>query len=175
MGLLTSTIGSFPRPVKLLRARWQFSEEEIEESALREVEEESIRTAVALQESLGLDLLVDGQLDRSDMVTHFADHLDGMEIGALVRCFGNRYYRRPKIVGPVGREAPIVVEAWKAAQALTERPVKAIVTGPYTLMDWSFDEHYGSREACCAALAEVVAAEVEDLLAAALRCGLRPC
>lgn len=164
MGLLTTTIGSFPRSVALRRARWQFSEEEIDAAALRQVEDEALGQTIALQERLGLDLLVDGQFDRGDMITHFAEQLDGMEIGGLVRCFDNRYYRRPRIVGPLGRSAAITVDRWKAAQALTQAPVKAILIGPYTLMDWSFDEFYPSREECCNRLAEIVAAEALELV-----------
>jgi len=166
VGLLTTTVGWLPKPTSLLRARWRFSEGEIEAEELRRVEDAAMRAALELQQRIGLDVLVDGQLDRGDMVGHFAARLEGMELLGLVRCFGNRYYRRPRIVGEVRRAEPITVERWKAASALASRPVKAIVTGPYTLMDWSFDEHYRSREACCRALAEVIRAEVEDLLEA---------
>jgi len=83
-----------------------------------------------------------------------------------VRCFGNRYYRKPRIVGDLSRVGTLTVDAWSRAQQATTQPVKAVLTGPYTLMDWSFDEHYGSREACCRALAEIVRDEAQDLLAA---------
>jgi len=119
-----------------------------------------------LQDELGIDLVVEGQMDRSDTVTFFAERLEGMELAGLVRCFGNRYYRKPRIVGAVTRERPITVESWKAVAQAASKPVKAILTGPYTLMDWSFDEHYGSREKCCMALADVVRAEAQDLVAA---------
>jgi 5-methyltetrahydropteroyltriglutamate--homocysteine methyltransferase len=166
MGLLTTTIGSFPRSAALRRARWQVSEGEIDAAALREVEDEAIRQTIAHQERLGFELLVDGQFDRGDLVTHFADSLEGMEIGGLVRCFDNRYYRRPRIIGPLERRASTTVDRWKAAQALTRRPLKAILTGPYTLMDWSFDEYYPSREACCNRLTEIVRAEALELVEA---------
>lgn len=166
MGLLTTTVGWFPKPASVRRARWRFSEGEIEAGDLRRAEDEATREVLRLQEQIGLDVLVDGQLDRGDMISHFAEHLTGMEPLGLVRCFGNRYYRRPRIVGEIGRERPITVERWRAASAAASKPVKAVLTGPYTLMDWSFDEHYRSREACCMALAEVVRAEAEELSAA---------
>jgi len=166
VGLKTTTVGWFPKPVELRRARWRFSEGEIDEEALRQVEESATRDSVKLQSDLGLDLLVEGQMDRGDPVTFFAEHLEGMEVGGLVRCLGNRYYRRPRIVGDVVRPGPVTVTHWKTTQALTPGPVKAIVTGPYTLMDWSFDEHYGSREKCCMAIAEAIRAEAVDLAAA---------
>ncbi|MHC4429950.1 MAG: methionine synthase [Planctomycetota bacterium] len=166
MGLLTTNVGWFPKPVALRRARWRFEEGEIEEAELRAAEAGAVKDVLKLQDELGLDVLVDGQMERSDMVGFFGEKLEGMEPGGLVRCFDNRYYRRPRIVGEVEREGPVTVEGWKAAQATASKPVKAVLTGPYTLMDWSFDEHYGSREACCLALAEIVRAEAEDLLAA---------
>ncbi len=169
MVLLTSTIGSLPKPAALKRARRKVAEAELEPQALRELERQAVRDAIARQEALGLDLLVDGEMDRGDMTTYFAERLEGMQISGLVRSYGNRYYRKPVIVGEVRRPGPLTVEAWRFAQSLTPKPVKAILTGPYTLMDWSFDEHYPSREACCMALAEVMRQEVEDLVAAGAR------
>jgi 5-methyltetrahydropteroyltriglutamate--homocysteine methyltransferase len=169
VGLLTSTIGSFPKSAELRRARRQFADEEIEVSDLREIEESAVRAVLKLQEEIGIDLLVDGEMDRGDMTTYFAERLEGMEISGLVRSYGNRYYRKPVIVDEVRRIAPMTVERWRFAQGATQKPVKAILTGPYTLMDWSFDEHYPSREACCMALAEVVREEAADLVAAGVR------
>jgi 5-methyltetrahydropteroyltriglutamate--homocysteine methyltransferase len=166
VGLLTTTLGWFPKPVELRRARWRFAEGEIDEGELRAVEERATAEVLRAQEEIGIDLPTDGQMDRGDMMASFAECVDGMEPGGLVRVFENRYYRRPRIVGDVGRRGPITVERWKAAARVASRPLKAIVTGPYTLMDWSFDEHYGSRERCCLALAEVVRGEVADLVAA---------
>jgi 5-methyltetrahydropteroyltriglutamate--homocysteine methyltransferase len=108
-------------------------------------------------------------MDRGDMVSFFAEHLEGFEPGGLVRCWGNRYYRRPRIVGPVRRARSLTVERWGESQALASRPVKAVLTGPYTLMHWSFDEHYPAREACCEALAEALRLEAQELVAAGAR------
>jgi len=166
MGLLTTTAGWFPKPATLRRARWQLAEGEIEAPALRKVELDATRAALQLQEKIGIDLPTDGQMDRGDMVTSFAERLDGVEEGGLVRCFGNRYYRKPRVVGEIARGGPITLENWKAATEMASGPVKAILTGPYTLMDWSFDESYGSREKCCLAFAGAVRAEAIDLAAA---------
>jgi len=166
MGLLTTSVGSFPKPADLSRARRQFAEGDIDRAALEAEERKAVREVLALQESLGIDLLVDGEMARGDMTTFFAERLEGMEVSGLVRSYGNRYYRKPRIVGEVQRPAPMTVESWRFAQGATARPVKAILTGPYTLMDWSFDEYYPSREKCCLALAEVVRQEAEDLAAA---------
>lgn len=166
MSLNTSTVGSFPKPRNLRRLRRRFADGEIEAAELRRAEEQAVRDVLQLQEELGLDLLVDGELDRGDMTTFFAEGLAGMELSGLVRSYGNRYYRKPVIVGDVKRTAPLTVDRWRFASTQTTRPVKAILTGPYTLMDWSFDEHYDTREAACMALAEIVRAEAQDLVSA---------
>jgi 5-methyltetrahydropteroyltriglutamate--homocysteine methyltransferase len=116
-----------------------------------------------MQEEIGLDILVDGEMYRGDMTAYFAEHFDGFGISGLVRSYGNRYYRKPIIRGAIRRPRPITVDWWKLAQSLTTKPVKAILTGPYTMMDWSFDEHYGSREKSTMALAAVIHEEVADL------------
>jgi len=166
MGLKTTTIGSLPKPKALRLARWRFEECEIEEEALATATVAATQAALDLQQSLGLDARVDGQMDRSDLVTHFAEKLDGFEIGALVRCYGNRYYKKPRIHDSIAREKPLIVESWRAACKQAGQPLRAIVTGPYTMMDWCFDEHYESREACCDALAVALRQEVDALLEA---------
>jgi 5-methyltetrahydropteroyltriglutamate--homocysteine methyltransferase len=166
VGLKTTTVGWFPKPVEVRRARWRLAEGEIEASELHTVEARATDAVLTLQEELGLDVLVDGQIDREDTVGFFGQKLEGMEPAGLVRCFGNRYYRKPRIVGNLSRAGTLTVDVWSRAQQATTKPVKAVLTGPYTLMDWSFDEHYGSRGACCRALAEIVRDEAQDLLAA---------
>jgi 5-methyltetrahydropteroyltriglutamate--homocysteine methyltransferase len=99
-------------------------------------------------------------------VAYFAEHLRGFEEGGLVRSYGNRYYHKPIITGIVRREGPITVEWWKYAQSLTRRPVKGMLTGPYTVMDWSFNEFYPSRRDTCLALAKEIRREVEALVQA---------
>jgi 5-methyltetrahydropteroyltriglutamate--homocysteine methyltransferase len=169
VGLLTTGVGALPKPADLRLARWRFAEGEIDEAGLYAVEDEAVKRAIELQASLGIDLPVDAQMDRGDMVSFLADRLPGLEEGGLVRCFGNRYYRRPRVTDGIRRGEPLTVESWKRAQALSDRPLRAVLPGPYTLMDWSFDEHYGSRETCCMAFAEAMRGEAEDLLAAGAR------
>lgn len=169
MAILTTTAGWLPKPEALRQARARYEAGEAEESELHRAQGEATREALRLQQELGLDELVDGQMDRRDMITSFAEKLQGMEIAGLVRCFGNRYYRKPRIVDRVERTDPITLRAWSAAQQLAPKPVKAIMTGPYTLMDWSSDEHYGSREKCCLDLARVLRAEAADLLSSGAR------
>jgi len=166
MALLTTTIGSFPKPPLLHEARRRFAEGEIEAPALREVENEATLRALRLQEDLGVDLLVDGEMDRADPITSFAERLSGVEIAGWVRVYGDRYVRKPRIVGPLARAGASTVERFRFARGAASRDVKAVVPGPYSLLDGSYDEHYPSRKAAASALAEIVREEVRDLAAA---------
>jgi 5-methyltetrahydropteroyltriglutamate--homocysteine methyltransferase len=100
-----------------------------------------------------VDVLVDGEQYRGDMVAYFAETMGGFARGGLVRSYGNRYYHKPVIVGEMRWPGPITVDWWRWTQSLTGRPVKGMLTGPYTNMDWSFDEYYPDRKAACLALA----------------------
>jgi len=164
--LLTSSIGSFPKPEYLTKARTAFQQGKIGEPELKAVEERATRETIAMQEELGMDILVDGEMYRGDMATYFAENTDGFAISGLVRSYGNRYYRKPILTGPVRFRGPITVDWWKWAQSLTSKPMKAIITGPYTMMDWSFDEHYASRHEACLDLARALHEEVRALAAA---------
>jgi 5-methyltetrahydropteroyltriglutamate--homocysteine methyltransferase len=166
MALLTSSIGSFPKPPALHEARRRFSEDEIDAAALREVEDEATRRVLGVQEELGVDLLVDGEMDRADPITTFAERLSGVEIDGWVRVYGDRYVRRPKITGPLARSATTTCERWRFARDAAQGTVKAILPGPYSLMDGSFDQHYGSRREACLAFAEIVREEAAELAAA---------
>src|SRR3990167_7189886 len=161
--LLTTSVGSLPKPDYLVQARTQARKGAISSAELRALEERATREWIAAQEELGIDILVDGEQYRGDMVAYFAEHLDGFKTSELVRSYGNRYYRKPIIVGKVGRRKPVTVEWWKFAQGLTTRPVKGMLTGPYTIMDWSFNEYYPSRRAATLAIAQVVRDEARDL------------
>lgn len=167
--LPVSLVGSLPRPPELIAARARFARGNLSQREVDDLAEEAIVWWLRRQEEAGLDVLVDGEVYRGDMVAYFADALDGMELAGLVRSYGNRYYRKPVIRGPVRWEQPITVGWWRFAQGRTRRPVKAIVTGPYTMMDWSFDEHYPDRRSACFALAQELHKEVEALAAAGAR------
>jgi len=161
--LPTTTVGSFPKPQYLLDARRKHASGQIDGGKLRELEEKATREWISTQEKIGLDVLVDGEMYRGDMATYFAENLGGFKIGGLVRSYGNRYYRKPVIVGEVEWKGPITVEWWKFAQNLTKKPVKGMITGPYTMMDWSFNEYYPSRHDACLAIAKCLHREVKEL------------
>lgn len=158
-GLWTTTVGSFPKPPHLEKARNQFARGEISAEKLRELERDATIEVIRSQEEIGLDILVDGELYRGDMTTYFAERMDGFQISNPVRSYGNRYYRKPVAAGPVRRTEAWTVDWWEFAQSQTQKPVKGMLTGPYTMMDWSFNEHYPSREALAMDLAEAVREE----------------
>ncbi len=168
-GLWTTSVGSLPKPEYILKARSSFARKEIEREELRELEERATREWIEFQLSIDTDLVVDGEQYRGDMVAFFAEELPGLEIGGLVRSYGNRYYRKPIATGPVGRERPVTVDWWRFAQAQTDRPVKGMLTGPYTICDWSFNEHYASRRDFVLDLARVIRDEALDLERAGAR------
>ncbi len=162
-GLLTTSVGSFPKTPALASLRNQFAAGKIGRDELTAEERKATEYMIRTQEEIGVDILVDGEMYRGDMATYFAESWDGFTISGLVRSYGNRYYRKPIVTGPVGRPAPVTLDWWKYAQSLTPKPVKGMLTGPYTMMDWSFDEYYGSREKVAYAIAELVRDEVHDL------------
>ena len=161
--LPTTTVGSFPKPEYLTKARFQCSKGQMSKTELEELEKKATREWIEFQEEIGIDILVDGEMYRGDMVTYFAENFKGFEISGLVRSYGNRYYRKPVAVAEIERVNPVTVEWFKFAQRLTKKPVKGMLTGPYTIMDWSFDEFYPSRRDFCLRLAQVVHEEAKDL------------
>ncbi len=162
-GLWTTSVGSLPKSPEILAARSKFARGEIERSELLDLERAATKDWIEFQDSIGTDVVVDGEIYRGDMVAYFAEEMPGLEIGGLVRSYGNRYYRKPIATGPVGREKPITVEWWEYAQSLTDKPVKGMLTGPYTICDWSFNEHYATRRDFVLDLAKVIRDEALDL------------
>lgn len=161
--LLTTSVGSFPKPDYLAKARMQFSRGEISEEELHTLEKKATAEWIKFQEEIGIDILVHGEMERGDMTTYFAEILEGMGVSGLVRSYGNRYYRKPVVLGEVVRPKPMTVETFKYAQSLTSKPVKGMLTGPYTMTDWSFNEFYPNRRDTALAMAGVIHQEVSDL------------
>ncbi|HET7852951.1 MAG TPA: hypothetical protein VFM04_00625, partial [Candidatus Methylomirabilis sp.] len=158
--------GSFPKPDYLVEARARFARKEISQKELEALERKATEFWVAQQEAIGLDVLVDGEQYRGDMVAYFAEVMPGFQMGGLVRSYGNRYYRKPIITGKIQWPGPMTVKWWKFAQGLTSKPIKGMLTGPYTIMDWSFNDFYPDRKSACFALAQVIRKEVEALVEA---------
>jgi len=164
--LPTTSVGSFPKPDYLMKARSEFAKGKISREELEQTEKRATEFWIRKQEELDVDVLVDGEMYRGDMVAYFSEHIAGFEQGGLVRSYGNRYYHKPIIASEVRWEGPITVDWWKYAQSLTKRPVKGMLTGPYTVMDWSFNEAYPDRKAACFALAGEIRKEVQALVEA---------
>lgn len=157
--LPTTTVGSFPKPDYLKKARAKFSKGEISREEMEKLEKQATREIIEMQERIGLDILVDGEMYRGDMATYFAENLSGCKISGFVRSYGNRYYRKPVVIGELKWPGAITVKWWEYAQSLTKKPVKGMLTGPYTMMDWSFNEFYASRRDTALAFAKVIAEE----------------
>jgi 5-methyltetrahydropteroyltriglutamate--homocysteine methyltransferase len=162
----TTSVGSFPKPEYLAKARVEFNKKQISEKDLQDLERKATAFWIEEQEKLGVDVLVDGEMYRGDMVAYFAERLPGFSVSGLVRSYGNRYYHKPIISGEVEWRSPLTVDWWKYAQSLTKKPVKGMLTGGYTIMDWSFNEFYPDRRSAALALAKVVRKEVQALIAA---------
>ena len=167
--LLTTSVGSFGKPDYLQKARNANARGKVGDTELQELERKATEEWIRRQERLDLDILVDGEMYRGDMVAYFAERLDGFKLGGLVRSYGNRYYHKPIINAPVSRPKPMTVDWFRYTQSLTDRPVKGMLTGPYTMLDWSYNEAYRTRRDAALALAEVVRQEAEDLQAAGAR------
>jgi 5-methyltetrahydropteroyltriglutamate--homocysteine methyltransferase len=161
--LLTTTVGSFGKPDYLQKARNAHARGKVSDAQLIELERKATAEWIRVQEDIGLDILVDGEMYRGDMVAYFAELLDGYTDGGLVRSYGNRYYHKPVISGKLARPKPMTVEWFQYAQSLTQKPVKGMLTGPYTMLDWSYNEAYATRRDAALALADVVRQEAEDL------------
>ncbi len=167
--LPTTAVGSFGKPDYLQKARNTHARGKLSTSELAVLERRATEEWIRRQEEIGLDVLVDGEMYRGDMVAYFAELLEGYTLGGLVRSYGNRYYHKPIISGKVRRPKPLTVEWFRYAQSLTDRPVKGMLTGPYTMLDWSYNEAYATRRDAALALAEVVRQEAEDLERAGAR------
>jgi 5-methyltetrahydropteroyltriglutamate--homocysteine methyltransferase len=158
-GLLTTAVGSFGKPPYLAKARSSFAAGKIDRSELDTLTRRATAEILQLQNELGIDIPVHGEMERGDMVAYFAELLPGMHVGGLVRSYGNRYYHKPVIDNALEWQEPVTVDTWRFAQSLTDRPVKGMLTGPYTMVEWSFDEYYPTRRDAVLAMAQVVRKE----------------
>ncbi len=156
--------GSLPKPTELKELRYKVAKGVQNPVELERKEKLSIGIWIHEQERLHFDVLVDGEMDRSDFISHFASKVKGFSPGGLVRAFGNRYYKRPIITGKLEWQGPITLSTWHYSQRFTNRILKACVTGPYTLMDWSFNEYYPSRTSICEDMTKIIRKEIETLI-----------
>ncbi|MEO7127886.1 MAG: 5-methyltetrahydropteroyltriglutamate--homocysteine S-methyltransferase, partial [Rhodoferax sp.] len=163
--LPTTTIGSFPQTREIRAARAAHKRGELGDAAYQSTMEAEIALAVRKQEELGLDVLVHGEAERNDMVEYFGEQLDGFAFTAngWVQSYGSRCVKPPIIYGDVARAAPMTV-AWTVyAQSLTKRPMKGMLTGPVTILQWSFVRDDQPRSLTCEQIAWAMRDEVVDL------------
>ncbi len=161
----TTTIGSFPQTPELRRARSRRESGDLDEAEYDRVIEDEIERVIRLQEEIGLDVLVHGEPERNDMVEHFGERLDGFAFTRFgwVQSYGSRYVKPPIIFGDVARPGPMTVRWARYAQSLTERPVKGMLTGPVTILNWSFVRDDQPRSETCRQIALAIRDEVMDL------------
>ncbi|GLR45646.1 5-methyltetrahydropteroyltriglutamate--homocysteine methyltransferase [Mesorhizobium amorphae] len=161
----TTTIGSFPQTSQVRKARSAHAKGELSYVDYDAFVKKEIETVVSWQEEVGLDVLVHGEFERNDMVQHFGEQLSGFAFTqhAWVQSYGSRYVRPPIIFGDVSRPNPMTVRWWQFAQSLTDKPVKGMLTGPVTILNWSFVRDDIPRSMACRQIALAIRDEVIDL------------
>lgn len=167
----TTTIGSFPQTADIRQARSRFKAGEINEASYKAAMQAAIALAVKEQEALGLDVLVHGEAERNDMVEYFGEQLEGYAFSQFgwVQSYGSRCVKPPILFGDISRPKPMTVEWIKFAQSLTTKPMKGMLTGPVTILNWSFVRDDQPRSVTCQQLALAIREEVLDLERAGLR------
>lgn len=166
----TTTIGSFPQTRELRSKRAAWKSGKISGDEYHSFIRAQIRECIRAQEVLGLDVLVHGEFERSDMVEYFAENLEGfIPIKGGVQSYGTKHVRPPVIVGVVKRKMPFTVDWIQYAQSLTPKPVKGMITGPVTLVQWSYPREDISKEAQFYDCAEPLRGEVSDLVHAGVK------
>ncbi|HEX9375784.1 MAG TPA: hypothetical protein VGB19_06055 [Actinomycetota bacterium] len=173
MALQVTAVGSYPRPpreggeFRLRKILQAVDRGEATADDIRAAEDDLTREILADQAAAGVDLVTDGQVRWDDPVTRVAEGLEGFALSGLIRFFDNNtYFRQPVVKGPVRRERPILVDEFSFAASNSERPVKAVLCGPYTLASLSKDESGGDRASLLRDLASALRDEARDLAAA---------
>ncbi|GAW98831.1 5-methyltetrahydropteroyltriglutamate--homocysteine S-methyltransferase [Secundilactobacillus mixtipabuli] len=163
--LPTTTIGSFPQTREVRRNRAKYKRGEITKEQYDQFNRDKIKECVEFQEKIGLDVLVHGEYERNDMVEYFGEKLDGFLFtsNAWVQSYGTRCVKPPIIWGDVSRNAPITVAESVYAQSLTDKPVKGMLTGPVTILNWSFPREDISKKESTLQIALAIQEEALDL------------
>jgi 5-methyltetrahydropteroyltriglutamate--homocysteine methyltransferase len=167
----TTTIGSFPQTPEIRQARSQFKRGELDQPGYKAAMQAEIERSVREQEALGLDVLVHGEAERNDMVEYFGEQLDGYAFSQFgwVQSYGSRCVKPPILFGDISRPRAITVEWIQYAQSLTAKPMKGMLTGPVTILNWSFVRDDQPRSVSCLQLALAIREEVLDLERAGVR------
>ncbi|GLT48391.1 hypothetical protein SLA2020_220210 [Shorea laevis] len=163
--LPTTTIGSFPQTMDLRRVRREYKAKKISEDDYVNSIKEEISKVVKIQEELDIDVLVHGEPERNDMVEYFGEQLSGFAftVNGWVQSYGSRCVKPPIIYGDVSRPKAMTVFWSSMAQGMTKRPMKGMLTGPVTILNWSFVRNDQPRHETCYQIALAIKDEVEDL------------
>ena len=163
--LATTTIGSFPQTPELRQVRRRYKRGEITQEEYERYIEEQIKSCVEFQERIDLEVLVHGEFERNDMVEYFGEQLSGVAFSenGWVQSYGSRCVKPPLIYGDVSRPEPMTVRWSTYAQSLTDRPMKGMLTGPVTILNWSFVRDDQPRAETCYQIALAIRDEVDDL------------
>ena len=163
--LPTTSIGSLPQTREVRKHRADLKKGRISAQEYETFMQEHIRNAIEFQEDIGMDVLVHGEFERSDMVEYFGQQMDGIATtkNSWVQSYGSRYVRPPILYGDIDRPEPMTVRWSRFAQSLTDKPVKGMVTGPVTILQWSFVRDDQPRSVTCKQLALAIRDEVTDL------------
>ncbi|MBR1221209.1 5-methyltetrahydropteroyltriglutamate--homocysteine S-methyltransferase [Bradyrhizobium sp. U87765 SZCCT0131] len=161
----TTTIGSFPQTAEVRKARAAHDKGQLDDASYHKFLQDETARTIRWQEDIGLDVLVHGEFERNDMVQYFGEQLAGFAFTRYgwVQSYGSRCVRPPILFGDVSRPAPMTVAWWTFAQSLTTRPVKGMLTGPVTILNWSFVRDDVPRSAACRQIALAIRDEVVDL------------
>jgi len=161
----TTTIGSFPQTAEIRHARSQHRLGELDVTAYKAAMQNEIARCVREQEALGLDVFVHGEAERNDMVEYFGEQLEGYAFSQFgwVQSYGSRCVKPPILFGDISRPKAMTVEWTRYAQSLTDKPMKGMLTGPVTILNWSFVRDDQARSVSCYQLALAIREEVLDL------------
>ncbi len=167
----TTTIGSFPQTQEVRQARAKFKKGELSEADYIAKMKEETEACIRYQEQIGLDVLVHGEFERNDMVEYFGQQLSGFTFTEFgwVQSYGSRCVKPPVIYGDVSREKPMTLDWAKYSQSLTQKYVKGMLTGPVTILEWSFVRNDQPRKVTCQQIALAIRDEVSDLESAGIK------
>ncbi|GAA5157826.1 5-methyltetrahydropteroyltriglutamate--homocysteine S-methyltransferase [Viridibacterium curvum] len=167
----TTTIGSFPQTAEIRHARSEYKAGRLDRQGYLAAMRTEIARSVKEQEALGLDVFVHGEAERNDMVEYFGEQLDGYAFSQFgwVQSYGSRCVKPPILFGDISRPRAMTVEWIKYAQSLTDKPMKGMLTGPVTILNWSFVRDDQPRSVSCQQLALAIRQEVLDLEKAGVR------
>ncbi|MFC3959905.1 methionine synthase [Halovivax cerinus] len=169
--IMTTVVGSYPKPKWLNRAKALYEDDDVDfdDGDWQEAKDDAARVITDEHQRAGLDVVVDGEMRRNEMVEYFAHRIDGYEFNGPVKVWGHNYFDKPSVVDDVAYDERWLVEEYEFTASVADRPVKVPITGPYTLASWSFNEAYDDDASLAYDLADLVNQEIEKLVDAGAR------